>query len=144
MSKVVGIDAAREYMFRTASQITLNYHDGPLSAGKAGRVRGGDRLPWVAVDGGDNFASSRAIAWQVHVYGAASDALGAWCAGRGLALHRFDWRQEYGAAGLERNAAYLLRPDTYVALADPTGSPGAFEQYLTARGIDVGAAGVLG
>src|SRR6266403_899028 len=41
-------EAAREYLFRTVSQITLNYRGGPLSAGAAGHVHGGDRLPWVS------------------------------------------------------------------------------------------------
>ena len=57
LSKVVRIEAAREFLFRMVSQITLNYRGGPLSAGVAGRVRGGDRLPWVSVEGQDNFAS---------------------------------------------------------------------------------------
>jgi hypothetical protein len=38
-------------------------------------------------------------------------------------LHVFDWRSEYEAAGLARDAVYLLRPDTYVALADTSGAP---------------------
>jgi hypothetical protein len=42
-------EAAREYLFRTVSQITLNYCGGPLSAGAAGHVHGGDRLPWVSI-----------------------------------------------------------------------------------------------
>ena len=46
-------------IFRTVSQITLNYRGGPLSVGSAGHVHGGDRLPWVAVDGKDNFTSLR-------------------------------------------------------------------------------------
>src|SRR5260370_11092409 len=65
-------EAAREYLFRTVSQITLNYRGGPLSAGSAGRVRGGDRLPWVGSEAMDNFAPLSAIAWQVHVYGSAN------------------------------------------------------------------------
>ena len=36
----------REYLFRTVSQISLNYRGGPLSKGVAGNVHGGDRLPW--------------------------------------------------------------------------------------------------
>jgi hypothetical protein len=35
------------------------------------------------------------------------------------------------AAGLARNALYLLRPDTYVALADPPGAPDALERYFS-------------
>ena len=55
LPKIVDFAFAREYMFRTVSQITLNYRGGPLSAGAAGEVHGGDRLPWVSIDGKDNF-----------------------------------------------------------------------------------------
>jgi hypothetical protein len=38
-----------------------------------------------------------------------------------------------GRAGLQRNAAYLVRPDGYVALAQPDGSGAAIASYLDAR-----------
>jgi hypothetical protein len=79
-SKVIAFEAVREYIFRTVSQITLNYRGCPLSAGSAGHVDGGDRLPWVPIDGKDNFESLAAITWQVHVYGSASAELVTWCA----------------------------------------------------------------
>ena len=135
---VISIDAVREYLFRTVGQITLNYRQGPLSAGAAGKVHGGDRLPWVRSEGGDNFQGLVAPTWQVHVYGAASGALSDWCAGRGIPLTIFPWRGEHEAAGLARNAAYLLRPDTYVALADPTASPAALDRYCAARKLTPG------
>jgi hypothetical protein len=68
----MAFEAAREYLFRTVSQITLNYRDGPLSVGAAGHVHGGDRLPWVSINGKDNFEALAAMTWQVHVYGADS------------------------------------------------------------------------
>ena len=39
--------AVRRFLFRTVSQIGVNYRDSPLSEGAAGAVQGGDRLPWV-------------------------------------------------------------------------------------------------
>ena len=112
-------EAVREFMFRTVSQIMLNYRGGPLSRGAAGHVHGGDRLPWVAADGADNFAPL------------ASDGLAGPCLRRGQRRARrmvrgaatsrcsvFAWRSEHETAGLARDALYLLRPDTYVALAD--------------------------
>ena len=101
---VAGFGAAREFLFRTVAQIALNYRDGPLSAGAAGQVRGGDRLPWVAEGGEDNFAPLTAMTWQVHVYGVASDPLSRWCAVQELPLHVFAWRAEHEAAGLARDA----------------------------------------
>ena len=70
----------RRVMFRALSQTDLHYHRSRLSAGRAGRVRAGDRLPWVRSgngDGpdGDNFAPLRSMDWQLHVYGVASPAL---------------------------------------------------------------------
>ena len=97
-------------------------------------MQGGDRLPWVQVDGVDNFASLTAIGWQVHVYGAAKPALTAWCERR-LPLHVFDWRAEHEAAGLSRDALYLLRPDTYVALAEPNGAADVLERYFGDQGM---------
>jgi 2-polyprenyl-6-methoxyphenol hydroxylase-like FAD-dependent oxidoreductase len=128
-------DAIRRFAFRTISQTMINYRGGPLSRGTAGRVQGGDRLPWVAVAGVDNFAPLTRMDWQVHVYGEASAELAAWCAQRNLPLHVFVWQSEHGAVGLARNALYLLRPDTYVALAEPGGSPGALESYFRDRSI---------
>jgi hypothetical protein len=131
--------AAREFMFRTVSQITLNYRHGPLSRGEAGHVHGGDRLPWVRTDGADNFAALAAMDWQVHVYGSASAALAAWCAAHNVPLHIFGWRPEYEMTGLARDALYLLRPDTYVALADSSGSADALARYFADLGIQLAA-----
>jgi len=131
----MAFEAAREYLFRTVSQITLNYRGGPLSVGAAGHVHGGDRLPWVSIDGKDNFELLAEMNWQVHVYGSASTELSAWCAGHGMPLHVIDWRSEHEAAGLARDAIYLLRPDTYVALTDPSGTPDALDRYCADRGI---------
>jgi 2-polyprenyl-6-methoxyphenol hydroxylase-like FAD-dependent oxidoreductase len=127
--KVIAFEAVREYIFRTVSQITLNYRSGPLSAGSAGHVHGGDRLPWVPIDGKDNFEPLAAMTWQVHVYGSASAELAAWCASHGVPLHVVSWRPAHEAAGLARDAIYLLRPDTYVALADTSSTPDALDRY---------------
>jgi 2-polyprenyl-6-methoxyphenol hydroxylase-like FAD-dependent oxidoreductase len=131
----VGFDAVREFMFRTVSQVRVNYRNGPLSRGAAGQVQGGDRLPWAPVQGTDNFDSLTRMDWQVHVYGSASAELNAWCAARNLPLQVFAWRSEYETAGLARGALYLLRPDTYVALADGAGTSSALDRYFTDHGI---------
>jgi 2-polyprenyl-6-methoxyphenol hydroxylase-like FAD-dependent oxidoreductase len=137
MSRALSVEAVREYLFRTVSQLTLNYRGMPLSAGAAGHVQGGDRLPWVRGAEPDNFAPLAHIAWQVHVYGEASPALRLWCSAHGLPLHEFRWSEACEGAGLARDALYLVRPDSYVALADPAGDPRAIESYLTARKLKV-------
>jgi 2-polyprenyl-6-methoxyphenol hydroxylase-like FAD-dependent oxidoreductase len=135
MPRLIGFDFAREYLFRTVSQIMLNYRDGPLSAGTAGDVHGGDRLPWAGGGGEDNFAPLADAVWQIHVYGSVRPELATWCTDRPLPLHRFDWSSEHEAAGLARDAVYLVRPDTYVALADATGTPDAVERYFKQRDL---------
>jgi 2-polyprenyl-6-methoxyphenol hydroxylase-like FAD-dependent oxidoreductase len=129
------LDATRDFMFRTVSQIMLNYHDSSLSSGKAGQVRGGDRLPWVATDAADNHAPLKEIGWQAHVYGAAKPELSSWCTAHGLRLHVFTWQPEHQAAGLARDALYLLRPDTYVALADPAAAASSLDDYFAKHHI---------
>jgi hypothetical protein len=125
----------RDYIFRTVSQITLNYRGSALSVGAAGHVHGGDRLPWVRKEGGDNFVSLSKMVWQIHVYGAAKPELARWCTDHHVDLQVFAWKAEHEAAGLLRDALYLLRPDTYVALADPSSAPDAIERYCAARGL---------
>ena len=129
------ISAVTEFMFRTVSQTMLNYRGGPLAEGKAGDVHGGDRLPWVFTQGIDNYDSLASITWQVHVYGIAEDKLIDWCAAQTIPLHVFRWTPEHATAGFAQNAAYLLRPDTYVAVADPAGGVEAFARYLSSKGI---------
>jgi 2-polyprenyl-6-methoxyphenol hydroxylase-like FAD-dependent oxidoreductase len=130
-------DALREWMFRTVSQVTINYRRSPLSEGKAGDVHGGDRLPWVTVEGIDNYGPLVEPKWQVHVYGDAQPELLAWCKEIDLALHVFPWRPQYADAGFTQNALYLLRPDTYLALAADGGLVDAVQGYFASRRIQL-------
>jgi 2-polyprenyl-6-methoxyphenol hydroxylase-like FAD-dependent oxidoreductase len=128
--------AVRRFLFSTVSQAAVNYRGSSLSAGRAGDVHGGDRLPWVKMDlngAGDNFTPLTSLDWQVHVYGDAPPEIRAVCDDRKVPLHVFPWHPEIGRTGLRRNAVYLLRPDGYVALANPEGSANAITTYLDAR-----------
>jgi len=131
----LALEPVREYLFRTVSQIMVNYRGTALSAGHAGEVHGGDRLPWVPDGAGDNYAPLRAIGWQAHVYGRAADELRVECATHGLPLHVFPWNEAHGSAGLERDALYLLRPDTYVALAARGADSSTLTRYFAERGL---------
>jgi 2-polyprenyl-6-methoxyphenol hydroxylase-like FAD-dependent oxidoreductase len=127
--------AVRRFFFHTVSQIGVHYRNSPLSVGAAGAVRGGDRLPWVEIEsGGDNFARLASLTWQVHVYGEPRQGLAEVCAEHQLALHVFRWQPEMRRAGLRRAALYLVRPDGYVALADPYADPERLRRYFHAWG----------
>jgi 2-polyprenyl-6-methoxyphenol hydroxylase-like FAD-dependent oxidoreductase len=133
----------RRFMFRTISQTAVHYRASPLSEGRAGRIRGGDRLPWVAAEAGsgggaptDNFAPLVSLDWQVHVYGGEpATTLAQACAARGLALHALPWGPQARRSGLRRGAMYLVRPDGYVGMADSRTDTSKLERYLDSRGI---------
>ena len=130
--------AFRRVAFRTVSQTAINYRGSVLSEGDAGAVHGGDRLPWVRLDGDDldNFAPLTSLDWQVHVYGAAAPEIRAACGERDLPLHEFRWQPAMKRAGFRRNALYLVRPDGYVALAAANPSPVVLASYLDAHGLN--------
>jgi 2-polyprenyl-6-methoxyphenol hydroxylase-like FAD-dependent oxidoreductase len=133
---LTGVDMVRKFAFRTVSQMVVNYRRGPLSEGAAGDIWGGDRLPWVQLAGGaDNFTPLKTLDWQVHVYGEASADLSALCQQRGLDLHRIPWAPNLRRTGVKQDALYLVRPDGYVALAEPKGDAERLLAYLDAHGI---------
>jgi len=130
LPQVVRFEAAREWIFRTVSQITLNYRGKGLDRGHVGPVHGGDRLPWVKSGDSDNYEALKRVGWQVHVYGVADPALAAWCVDRGVPLQAYPWAPAFEAAGLREDALYLIRPDTYVALAQERQAPQAVDRYF--------------
>ncbi len=137
-------NSVRRFMFRTISQTAVNYRRSSLSEGIAERVRGGDRLPWIEFDAtadrrADNFMPLSSLEWQVHVYGEPRQGIPQLCQGRQLPLHVFPWQPVMWRAGLRRNVVYLVRPDGYVALADPDASASKLEAYLDGRGLRLGA-----
>ena len=135
VSSAISLERVREFMFRTISQITLNYRGGPLSVGHAGEVKAGDRLPWTPNVSAEETAALARMTWQAFVYGQASEPLVAWCRENGVALNVFEHRPDLAEVGVPKDALYLLRPDTYVAVADPRGDPAVLERYFADRQI---------
>jgi 2-polyprenyl-6-methoxyphenol hydroxylase-like FAD-dependent oxidoreductase len=128
--------ALRRFLFRTVSQINVNYRECEFNAGVAGAVRGGDRLPWVRfASGSDNFAPLSLLDWQAHVYGQAEPGLRQLCAERNLPLHEFPWESAMEQAGLVRDALYLIRPDGYVAFATAGAIPETLGAFLDAGAL---------
>jgi hypothetical protein len=78
----------------------------------------------------DNFKPLESVDWQVHIYGGCDHTIKEFCQQRGLALHTFEWTKLAATAGLRKNALYLIRPDGYIAFADPNPTVAALEQYL--------------
>jgi 2-polyprenyl-6-methoxyphenol hydroxylase-like FAD-dependent oxidoreductase len=131
------LPAMRRFVFRTVSQITVNYRGSALSRGAAGKLQGGDRLPWVKVGQGEehNFDALMSMDWQIHVYGDADRGLQTLADGQKIPLHVFPWNAHMGQAGLLRNASYLIRPDGYIGLADSTGSAATIGAYLGEKNL---------
>jgi 2-polyprenyl-6-methoxyphenol hydroxylase-like FAD-dependent oxidoreductase len=131
------VPAMGRFAFRTVSQITVNYRDSALSRGSAGKLHGGDRLPWVKIGQGeeDNFAALTSMHWQIHVYGHPTLELRTLADGRKIPLHVFPWGAGMRHAGLRRDAAYLIRPDGYLGLVDSAGSATAIGTYLSEKNL---------
>jgi len=127
------------FAFGKLSQISLNYRASTISEASSRVVSGGNRLPWVPSEqeggGEDNHESLNALTWQVHVYGKATEALSNWCKSRRLPLHTFECTRKAKRSGLRHNAAYLIRPDTYIAVVDLSGGHGLFDKYFTKHGF---------
>ena len=83
----------------------------------------------------DNFKPLTSIDWQVHVYGDASPEFRDMCDARKLPLHVFPWTPEIERVGICRDAAYLVRPDGYVAVAAPESSATMIASFLDSREI---------
>ena len=136
---LLSVPRVRRFAFYTVSQITINYRGSSLSAGGAGRVHGGDRLPWVRIGAegteDSNFAPLKSLDWQMHVYGEAASCLQALSAREKIPLHVFAWQAAMKPSGLRRDAVYLVRPDGYVALVSTARSAAAVERYLRQRNI---------
>jgi 2-polyprenyl-6-methoxyphenol hydroxylase-like FAD-dependent oxidoreductase len=136
MPLVSRLKVFQRLLFTTVSQTLVNYRHSTLSVGTAGKVHGGDRLPWVDLGAaGDNFAPLTSLQWQVHVYGEAKDGLRDACNDLRLPLHVFSWRPEIQRTGLKNGAMYLIRPDGYVSLADADATPQRLRDYLSERSL---------
>ncbi len=131
--------ALRRLLFRTVSQVNVNYRESSLSRGRAGSVHAGDRLPWVKTspDGtseDDNFTPLKSLDWQLHMYGEATSELRTFSMEQKLLLHVFPWRATMKRSGLRRNSLYLVRPDGYVAVAVEGSRVETVRSYLAELG----------
>jgi len=127
--------SVRNLLFRTVSQTAINYPDSALSIGKAGEIKGGDRLPWVKFASAgahkkDNFESLKTLRWQVHCYGKTTDEIKELCAEKHVKLHVFPHNAMAKKAGIKPNALYVVRPDGYVGMAQSFADAETLAGYL--------------
>ncbi|MDP9041225.1 MAG: FAD-dependent monooxygenase, partial [Bacteroidota bacterium] len=126
----------RRLMFLTVSQTAIKYPQSFLSQGKAGRIKGGDRLPWIKIDNKDlsfagNFEWLTSKQWQVHCYGNISSELINIFTSKKIPFYIFPWTRETKKAGYLKKAIYIIRPDGYVGLADPKGDIVKISAYIS-------------
>ena len=138
MPILLSFKAVRRLMFKTVSQVRINYRHSALSVGTAGDVHSGDRLPWVSSEQGDNFIPLQSLDWQLHVYGTTRPEFKQAATAMKLLLKEFPWSETADQAGLKRDSAYLVRPDGYVALALTEQDPMMLIEYVTRLGLKFG------
>lgn len=115
-------------MFRTVSQVRINYRGQSLSQGQAGDIVAGDRLPWVKTLKGDNYDQLKTLSWQIHIYGdALTDFKNAFM---NIPIIEYEWNAKLYQKGFLRHAAYLIRPDGHVAFAIERQDPILIKNYL--------------
>ena len=139
VERIARTKLGQRLFFSALSQTGIEYRASAWSEGRAGRLRGGDRLPWIpprAGESADNFTPLTSLDWQAHVYGAAAGALRQACEERRVPVHAFAFDEGAEKAGLKEDAAYLVRPDSYIgAIFRGSGAPGEVGRYLDAHGI---------
>lgn len=119
----------KKMMFRLVSQIHIDYNSSDLSKGAAGRVRSGDRLPWVNYYDGDNHYALKSFEWQYHLYGQTSTEMRRHIEKSGIEFHEFNWTAEADKTGIRKNTVMLVRPDGYIAVIDNNNNVERFFEY---------------
>ncbi|HWF04553.1 MAG TPA: FAD-dependent monooxygenase, partial [Candidatus Angelobacter sp.] len=126
---VLHLKAARKAQFRLVSQTRIHYRDSSaLSSGAAGQLHGGDRLPWI--ESQNNFQPLSSLDWQIHVYGKFTPELHTLSARWNIPIQSYYFDKDAQAAGFVQDAAYLVRPDGHIAMAQANQSPQPMEQFL--------------
>ncbi len=130
LPRVVQSYKVRRMLFKIISQTRIRYPDSELSTGRSGGIRGGDRLPWLPIEEGDNFEPLTSVDWQLHVYGRPAKNIRHLSDRSGLPLHYTRWTGDMKKKGIKRNAAFLVRPDGHVGVAATTANIRPIEEYL--------------
>jgi 2-polyprenyl-6-methoxyphenol hydroxylase-like FAD-dependent oxidoreductase len=137
LPRIIRLKRVRQRAFRMISQIAITYRGVPPNAGAAGALAAGDRLPWVAGDGLENFLPMKALSWQAHVYGVGRPELERFCVEHNILLHVRPWEDEYRRLGLEQDALYLVRPDGHIGFLDASQDVAALRRFWDSLHVSV-------
>lgn len=124
------------YLYKFLSQTGLHYRESLLSEGSTGKLRAGDRLPWLRTDSFDNYDCLNSLAWHIQIYGSTHSNFNSVANFRGFRIFEFSWSKEAESLGFIRDAFYLVRPDGHIALCDSRQNPSVFKSYLNDWDID--------
>lgn len=132
-------EVSRRMLFRTVSQVRVEYRKSALSEGISGEVAGGDRLPWTG-ENVDNYAPLTSLDWQLHVMGSVDPTLARVAEAAKIPVHAWPWQPSHAARGFAEDGALLVRPDGYVALALAQQDPRVLQTYLARWKLGAGRA----
>ncbi len=131
----VKFERVRHFLFNTVSQIKINYHNSPISKGQAGKLKGGDRLPWIKEI--NNYQALTTLAWQIHIYGKADPDFKKSLESLGFKLYEFPWNPSFEKLGFKKGCVYLIRPDGYLAYIHTTQTIQDLEEWLKQNGLRI-------
>ncbi|MGZ1810055.1 FAD-dependent monooxygenase [Staphylococcus argenteus] len=115
--KLLRFNTLKKLLFKTISQTNLNYHQSELSTGEYGKIKGGDRLPWIYNENIDNFVPLKSYDWQIHLYGTMTQDVKQLAYETGVPMYNVPWNKSMYAKGIKENSVFLVRPDSYVSVA---------------------------
>ena len=128
---------SRKIAFRMMSQIHVRYRKSLISQGKVGKLRGGDRLPWLDPTIADNYQALQSGDWQIHVYGHVSEELKASQEKTNIPISSWAWNSEMKKVGFTENALYLIRPDGHLAYVSEHQDISALQSYINEHQISI-------
>lgn len=105
-------DTFRKSLFQTLSQTRIKYRDSAISEGHVGDLHGGDRMPWT----GDNFGHPSSLKWHLQIFGETNPDFEREADRLGLPVLELPMSSLAKSNGVKEKAAYLVRPDSHIAL----------------------------
>lgn len=109
----------KKLLFKRISQIKISYAQSQKKQANTGKLKIGDRLPFIASI--DNYKSLSGLSWEMHVYGVVTTDVKVKIQTSNIDLTTLPFTPEARNLGILENAVYLIRPDGYIG--DITLSP---------------------